>query len=92
MGSSSCIILFVCLILGLGPLAVLYSYVEIVAVIANEVVVDWLSCIRRSKNNVFLILVWDHLENKLHYFVCLFDLEFRQLTLLLCLCCRAAVL
>ena len=29
----------------------------------NEVVVDWRSCIRRSKNNVHLIVVWDHLEN-----------------------------
>jgi hypothetical protein len=37
----------------------------------NEVVVDWRSCIRRSKNNVNLILVWDHLEKELYCIVCL---------------------
>ena len=75
---------FVCLILGLGPLAVLYSYVEISALFLgkkrclvllvgeNEVVVDWRSCIRRSKNNGYLILVWDHLEKELYCIFCLF--------------------
>ena len=46
----------------------------------NEVVVDWRSCIRRSKNSVHSILVWDHLEKKICtyilLFVCLFDLGF----------------
>ena len=39
----------------------------------NEVVVDWRSCIRRSKNSVHSILVWDHLEKKyVHISYCLF--------------------
>ena len=30
----------------------------------NEVVVDWRSCIRRSKYSVYFILVWVHLARK----------------------------
>ena len=44
----------------------------------NEVVVDWRSCIRRRKNNVYLILMWVHLEKELYCIVlyCWFDLGF----------------
>ena len=63
-----------------GVWAVRYSYIEICAVISNTPRwgCGWLA-IRRSKNDVYLIILWDHLEkntNSVCLFVCLFDLSF----------------
>ena len=65
-----------------GPFGCLVFLCECLVLLVgeNEVVVDWRSCIRRNKNSVHSILVWDHLEKKnvhiSYLIVCLFDLGF----------------